>query len=47
MVSKMGHGMTLGVILAPLGFFLGTGIVIAMGIMIPVWILQWVSSWIS
>jgi hypothetical protein len=35
-----------GVILGPIGFLLGVGIVIALGIMIPVWILQLVSLYI-
>jgi hypothetical protein len=39
--------MILGVILAPLGFFLGTGIVIALGFMIPIWIFQLIRAWIS
>jgi hypothetical protein len=46
MLSKMGDGMVPGLMLAPLGFLLGAVIVIALGIMIPVWILQLLSAWI-
>jgi hypothetical protein len=47
MLSKTGDGMVLGLILAIPGFLLGVGIVITIGIMMPVLILQWLSAWIS
>jgi hypothetical protein len=39
--------MILGVILGAPAFLLGIGIVLIIGIMMPVLVLQWISAWIS
>ena len=47
MLSKMEDGMVPGLMLAPVGFLLGFAMAFALGIMIPVWILQLISAYIS